>query len=122
MLHLKRYPALLALVLMIGPVLAACQPATLAPLATPSAPGIGIGITADLCPNLIVQPGIQVAWTNQDSREHIVRHRPEDADPRFDSGTLQPGDSFTFTFLEAGSYPYECSADGAMLGTVTVEP
>jgi len=119
MLHHRKHPALLALVLMIGPVLAACQPTPLAPL---SAPGIGIGITADLCPNLIVQPGIQVAWTNQDSREHIVRHRPEYADPRFDSGTLQPGDSFTFTFLEAGTYPYECSADGAMLGTVIVEP
>ena len=39
-----------------------------------------------------------------------------------DSGELQTGDTFTFFFTQAGSYSYRCSADGALVGTITVEP
>lgn len=111
--------ALLALILLLGSILVACQPAG---QAAPSAPGIGVGISDKYCPAVVMQAGQQVTWTNQDSQEHIVRHRPEDADPQFESGLLQPGDSFTFTFLEPGIYPYECSKGGAILGLITVEP
>ena len=43
----KRQTALLASLLLIVPVLAACQPAP-APLAPLSTPGVGLGITADV--------------------------------------------------------------------------
>ncbi len=84
-------------------------------------PGISVGITNGLCPVVIVEVGQQVTWTNQDSREHIVRHKPAQGDSQFSSGTLQPGDSFAFVFLERGSYVYECSPDGETTGTVTVQ-
>ena len=29
---------------------------------------------------------------------------------------------FVFTFVEAGSYPCQCSLDGTLTGTVTVSP
>jgi plastocyanin len=80
-----------------------------------------VAITGDICPGVEVQVGQQVTWTNQDSREHIIRHKPAQGQGQFDSGTLQPGDSFSFTFVQPGSYPYECSPDGAMMGTVTVQ-
>jgi plastocyanin len=40
----------------------------------------------------------------------------------FDSGTLAPGASYTFTFAAAGSYPYHCSIHPTMTGTITINP
>jgi len=110
----------IALAMVLAGFLTACQSTPTSPV--PSAPGIGVGITDETCPNAVVQVGQQVTWTNQDTREHIVRDRLAQGNGRFDSGTLQPGDSFAFTFLQSGSYTYECSVDGAMTGTVTVQP
>lgn len=106
--------------LVLAGMLVACQPATptLAPL---SAAGIGVGITADSCPSVGVEVGQQVSWTNQDSREHIVRDITDPANAQFGSGSLQPGNHFEFTFLNPGTYIYECTADGSLTGTITVE-
>lgn len=87
-----------------------------------SAPGISIEISSDVCPYIEANAGQQVTWTNTDSQEHVVRHEPEEGDVQFDSGELQPGDSFTFVFVEAGTYPYECSESGGVPGAVTVQP
>jgi plastocyanin len=103
--------------MLFGSILVACQPE---PLATQTSPGIVVGISGDICPAIEVQAGQEVIWTNQDSREHIVRHKPAEGQGQFDSGTLQPGDSFSFTFVQAGSYPYVCSADEVYTGLVTV--
>ena len=100
-------------------LLSACQ--SKPQLAKPSTQGISVGITSDTCPNIIAQAGQQVTWTNQGSRDYIVRHNPVEGNGQFDSGTLQPGDDFTFTFVQSGEYRYICSADGSMTGIVTVE-
>ncbi len=107
----------LTLALILAALLAACQPVE---LAASAAPGISVGITADLCPNVVIQPGFQVTWTNQDSREHIVRDHPGEGSGMFDSGTLRPGDSFSFTITRPGQYTYWCAADGSMTGMITV--
>jgi len=114
------FPVRLGLLIPLIGLLVACQPAI--PLAESTAPGISVGITDDICPNVTVELGQQLTWTNQDKSEHIVRHKPADGVSLFSSGTLQPGDSFAFTFVEAGSFPYDCSEDGNFSGTVTVEP
>lgn len=116
----KRLSTLTLSVIVLCGLLIGCQPTPT--LVTSSTPGIGVGITDEICPNVVVQVGQQVTWTNQDSREHIVRDKPAEGNGQFDSGALQPGDSFAFSFLQAGSYTYECSADGSMTGTVTVQP
>jgi hypothetical protein len=116
----KRKILRIGLVMVSAGLLAACR--STPTLATPSAPGISVGITRDLCPDAVVQVGQQVTWTNQDSREHIVRHKPAEGNDLFDSGTLQPGDSFVFTFPQPGSFIYECSVGGATEGTITVQP
>jgi hypothetical protein len=107
-------------IIVLGGILAACQPTpTLAPA---SAPGIVLGITDDICPGIEVQVGQQVTWTNQDKREHIVRDVSTEEGSLFDSGILGPGDSFSITFPQAGTYTYECTEDGDRTGTVTVQP
>jgi plastocyanin len=116
----KRKIILIGLVVWFAGFLSACRSSP--PLATQLAPGISVGITGDNCPNVVVQVGGQVTWTNQDNREHIVRDNPAEGKGQFDSGGLQPGDVFTFTFTQPGDYSYACSADDAMTGTIRVEP
>jgi len=118
----KRQFVFIGLIIILSGILAACQSSSTPTLAAPFAPGISLGITDDTCPGVGAQVGQQVTWTNQDDREHIVRHKPAQGTSLFDSGTLQPGDSFAFTFLQPGVYMYLCSEDGDTLGTVTVQP
>jgi hypothetical protein len=117
----KRISFLFGFMLIVCVILIACQPTPT--LVVPSTSGIGVGITKDdSCPNVLVQPGQQVIWTNQDDYDHIVRDKPAEGKGTFDSGTLHTGDSFTYTFMNSGSYPYECSEDGSMTGMITVQP
>jgi plastocyanin len=68
-------------------------------------------------------PGTTVTWTNEDNVPHTVmsgtRDNPSDL---FDSGNVEPGEVFTYTFDEAGTYDYFCSIHPGMNGTVIVEP
>jgi hypothetical protein len=102
---------------MVG-LLAACQ--STPQFATLSSSGISVGITDNLCPNVIVTVGQQITWTNQGAREHIVRDSTVEGKSQFDSGSLQSGDTFSFTFSEPQTYKYQCSADGSLIGTITV--
>ena len=65
---------------------------------------------------LLVPAGTTVRWTNNDTVPHTVT---SDAG-LFDSGTLQPGDSFEFLFDTPGTFGYFCSLHPEMVGTVTV--
>jgi len=116
----KRFIILLANVLALMAMITACQP-------TPTqtdllAPGISVSITSELCPNIEVQVGQQVSWTNRDTHEHTVREKPDEGVPQFDSGTLQPGDTYRIIFMEPGNFTYECSRDASIIGTIVVIP
>src|SRR4029077_13416295 len=94
----------------------------LAPYTTHAAQ-INISITDDqFTPrNVTVNPGDTVVWVNNGSMAHTVT-----ADnASFDSGTLQPGQSYPATFSAAGTYAYHCKFHGGpggqgMAGTITV--
>jgi hypothetical protein len=120
MLLNNKQSVLIGLVLFMTGLIASCQ--SIPPLATNSAPGISVGITDDLCPNLIVQVGQQVTWTNQGRGEHVVLDITVEGESQFDSGILKPGDNFMFTFSLPESYTYACSEDGELSGTITVNP
>ncbi len=57
-----------------------------------------------------ISPGTTVTWINEDSVNHRVVHLPDPLDPTekelFRSGLLSPGDSFSYTFFQAGEYGY----------------
>jgi plastocyanin len=57
-----------------------------------------------------------VIWKNEDSDWHTAHSNI----PEFNSGLIQPGDSFTHTFLRTGVYPYHCDPHPWMTGVVTV--
>ncbi len=67
-------------------------------------------------PNATVAAGTTVTWVNDDQAPHTVTAD----DGAFDSGTLQPGQSYSFTFDKAGTYAYHCDIHPDMTATVTV--
>jgi plastocyanin len=58
-----------------------------------------------------------VTWVNQDDSPHTVTAKDGKA---FDSGALNPGGIWTYTFTQPGTYAYICSYHPWMQGTVTV--
>ena len=66
--------------------------------------------------DLTVQAGTTVVWTNRDG----VPHTTTAAEGQWDSGTLQEGQSFSFTFTEAGVFSYFCAIHPFMTAEVTV--
>jgi hypothetical protein len=58
-----------------------------------------------------------VIWKNEDSTWHTAHSNI----PEFNSGLIQPGDSFTHTFQRAGTYPYHCDPHPWMTGVVIVK-
>jgi plastocyanin len=78
-------------------------------------------------PNPIqVSVGNTVTWTNNDSQPHTVTSGSNgQPDNKFNSSPnfnplLNPGQTFSFTFAQAGDYPYFCMLHPNMVGTVSV--
>ena len=65
-------------------------------------------------PEIKVPVGGTIVWTNKDAVPHTV------SGIDFTSGTLNPGDSFTYTFADEGTFDYACSLHPQMKGTVIV--
>lgn len=116
----KKPLILFTVAMLLSGILVACQSTALLP--DTSSPGISVAITDELCPNIQAQVGQQVTWANEGNQDHIVRDKSVDKTPQFDSGTLKPGDSFMFIFIEAGNFNYECSENADIQGSVTVTP
>jgi len=68
--------------------------------------------------SLPVHVGDTVTWTNNDGATHTIT---SDAGTEL-SHTLAPGESWSHTFTQAGTYAYHCSIHSSMRGTVTVMP
>jgi amicyanin len=66
---------------------------------------------------ITVKVGDAVTWVNQDTPQHdVVANNGE-----FKSPLLNKGQSFSFTFTKAGTYPYYCSIHPDMTGKVIVQ-
>jgi plastocyanin len=63
-----------------------------------------------------IDAGDALTWTNEDSTAHTVSAD----DGSFDSGTMDPGGSFSHRFDEPGIYRYACAIHPAMRATVRV--
>jgi len=70
----------------------------------------------------VIKKGNSVTWVNQDVAFHSVTsgHYGEPSG-LFDSGYLDPEESFTFNFENIGTYDYFCTLHPWMKGIVIVE-
>jgi plastocyanin len=88
--------------------------------------GQATSVSADVSVNIVnfsFQPtpltipvGTKVVWTNQDSTSHTST---SDAGA-WDSGTLSKGMTFSFTFMQAGTFAYHCNIHPDMHGMIVV--
>jgi plastocyanin len=88
----------------------------------PSMPTMGGGNTVNIVDfafqpaSISVPVGTTVTWHNTGSAQHTVTA----FNGAFDSGTLDPGSSFSVTFSNPGTYMYHCTIHRTMVGTVQV--
>ena len=119
----KLYLVILAVILLsaCGPKSSPTPAGTLPPIQVSSSGGIqeiSISNFAFSPASVTLKVGTTVTWTNQDSAPHtIVSDTGEWRSPR-----LGQGDTFSFTFDKAGTFPYHCGVHSSMTGTITVEP
>lgn len=66
---------------------------------------------------ITVDRGAKVTWTNNDSTVHTVT---ADKNNLFDSGSIQPGATYSYTFTQSGSYQYHCTIHPSMHATIVV--
>lgn len=67
---------------------------------------------------LTISMGTTVTWINDDT----VPHTATSDTMVWDSGTLQPGQNYSFKFNNTGTFPYHCTIHGqqSMSGTIVV--
>ena len=72
--------------------------------------------------SLKINVGDVVQWHNTDTTAHTVTSgvAEEGSDEMFDSGLFMSGNTFEFTFDEAGTYPYFCMVHPWMKGEIVV--
>jgi plastocyanin len=64
--------------------------------------------------------GATVRWTNTGELPHTVT-KSDGPGADFDSGTMQPGDTYEQTFDAPGKIDYHCTIHSGQNGSVTVE-
>lgn len=87
------------------------QPATPAPM---SIDILNFKFTPDI---IEIAVGVDITWLNKDSAMHIVVAD----DGSFDSSYLTAGQTFSHTFMTAGTYTYHCGIHQTMKGTIIVK-
>jgi plastocyanin len=107
--------ASLTVVAMLGIVLPLFAAAIVAPTPVRGAThAVEIGDGFFSPASLSVQVGDTVTWTNVDDSPHTV------SSDAFDSGNLEAGQTFSFTFTAAGTFGYVCNYHDEMTASITV--
>lgn len=68
-------------------------------------------------PHLAVKAGTTVKWINKDTQAHHVMADDES----FESGSLEPGESFSHRFEETGDVDYHCHEHREQKGMVMID-
>ena len=79
---------------------------TPAPVTTTPAP-VSVSIkSSTFTPDIVeISMGTTVTWTNDDG----VRHTVTSISGAFDSGNIDPGQTYSYTFNQAGPFEYSCT-------------
>lgn len=67
--------------------------------------------------SITVTKGTAITWINKDAINHTVT---SDAG-LFDSGSLRTNDTFSYTFMTAGTFTYHCKVHPSMVASVSVD-
>jgi plastocyanin len=110
-------PAIVLAAVLVGMVPASADAAT-----------VTVRIGQSLSPRTVtIAPGTSVRWVNASDNRYRMRSR--NGPVEFDSGNLEPGESYTFTFTRVGTYPYLDDRDredadfhGAVIVTEATSP
>jgi plastocyanin len=119
--------------------LTACSPAASTPSPTTSMPGMSMPTTSQSTSDqpvatntvsiknfafdpisITVKVGTTVTWTNADQDPHTVTSDGKSGP--LNSKPLNQGDTFQYTFSQAGTFSYLCTIHPFMTATVTVTP
>jgi plastocyanin len=65
--------------------------------------------------NVSISRGTRIRWVNAGESDHTST-----ASGLWDSGLLDPGETYRRVFRRSGTFPYFCTAHPAMRGTITV--
>jgi len=68
-------------------------------------------------PSLSASAGQTIMWTNTGTQAHTITAD----DNSFDSGSIDPGGTFSFSPTAAGTFAYHCTPHPWMKGTITVD-
>lgn len=86
-----------------------------------SRPGCEETNTCYIPTTITVETGKSVTWVNEDSAFHSVTSGSYDEPTDlFDSGYMDPYDSYTVTFDQVGTFDYFCTLHPWMMGQVVV--
>ncbi len=116
--HVRGEPAARMLVALVLSLVAFAPSAALPARAATAVIVIGDGLAPAA---LSVTPGTTVTWRNDSGNRHRMRSTSGPAE--FDSGDLEPGQSFSFTFSTEGTWQYRDERNKELSnywGTVTV--
>lgn len=94
------------------------RPAEPTPVTTTSAPitktpaPVSVEIkSSTFVPNIVeISKGTTVTWTNDDGVAHTVTS----ISGAFDSGNIEPGKTYSYTFNQAGPFEYSCANHPSM--------
>ncbi len=119
--------------------LTACSPAASTPSPTTSMPGMSMPTTSQSTSDqpvatntvsiknfafvpisITVKVGTTVTWTNADQDPHTVTSDGKSGP--LNSKPMNQGDTFQYTFSQAGTFSYLCTIHPFMTATVTVTP
>ncbi len=93
------------------------EPVVLPPHTSPMTVNINISGFAFDPPDLTINVGDTVQWTNNDGTTHSTTSN----NGVWDSGLFGMGQTFSFTFNSPGSFPYHCVRHLSMTATITVQ-
>ncbi len=74
--------------------------------------------------DIIISPGTNVTWINEDTVDHSVNtdsHPAHTYYPPQNSRVFPPGESHSAVFMTPGIYPYHCSVHPFMRGAILVQ-
>ncbi len=87
-----------------------------------SRPGCDETNTCYIPSKISIRQGESVTWLNEDAAFHTVTSGTyENPNGMFDSGHLDPNESFSIKFEESGTFDYFCTLHPWMKGKVVVE-